>query len=98
VGVLPIRADEEKLGGIIHQAMYERLLLCDFAVAELTLAIPTFFTRCCGPSCTSWRGHGFPDANADVLRQRPRAPWGSSVSLRMARAHRQSQLVRGWYP
>jgi MAP3K TRAFs-binding domain len=35
-GMLPVRADEEQLGGIIHQAMYERLLLCDFAVADLT--------------------------------------------------------------
>jgi len=34
--MIPIRADEEELGGIIHQAMYERLLLCDFAVADLT--------------------------------------------------------------
>jgi MAP3K TRAFs-binding domain len=39
-GMLPIRADEEKLGGIIHQAMYERLLLCDFAVADLTTSNP----------------------------------------------------------
>jgi hypothetical protein len=36
VDMVPIRADEEELGGIIHQAMYERLLLCDFAVADLT--------------------------------------------------------------
>ena len=35
-GMVPIRADEEKLGGIIHKAMYERLLVCDFAVADLT--------------------------------------------------------------
>ena len=35
-GMIPIRADEEELGGIIHQAMYERLLLCDYAVADLT--------------------------------------------------------------
>jgi hypothetical protein len=34
--MLPIRADEEKLGGIIHKAMFERLLVCDFAVADLT--------------------------------------------------------------
>ena len=34
--MMPIRADEEELGGIIHRAMYERLLLCDFAVADLT--------------------------------------------------------------
>ncbi|WP_138732171.1 TRAFs-binding domain-containing protein [Modestobacter excelsi] len=39
-GMTPIRADEEKLGGIIHQAMFERLLLCDFAVADLTTANP----------------------------------------------------------
>ena len=25
----PIRADEEKVGGIIHKPMYERLILCD---------------------------------------------------------------------
>ena len=36
----PIRADEEKLGGIIHQTMYERLLLCDYAVADLTTGNP----------------------------------------------------------
>src|SRR5262249_30460981 len=34
--MMPIRADEEELGGIIHRAMYERLLVCDFAVADLT--------------------------------------------------------------
>jgi tetratricopeptide (TPR) repeat protein len=39
-GMIPIRADEEELGGIIHQAMYERLLVCDFAVADLTASNP----------------------------------------------------------
>lgn len=37
-GMEPVRADEERTGGIIHKAMYERLLLCDFAVADLTTA------------------------------------------------------------
>jgi hypothetical protein len=32
----PIRADEEVAGGIIHKAMFERLMLCDYAVADLT--------------------------------------------------------------
>jgi tetratricopeptide (TPR) repeat protein len=32
----PLRADEERTGGIIHKPMYERLMLCDFAVADLT--------------------------------------------------------------
>jgi len=35
-GMIPIRADEEKLGGIIHKTMYERLLVCNYAVADLT--------------------------------------------------------------
>jgi tetratricopeptide (TPR) repeat protein len=39
-GLQPIRADEERTGGIIHKAMFERLLLCDFAVADLTTANP----------------------------------------------------------
>ena len=32
----PIRADEETISGIIHKPMYERLILCDYAVADLT--------------------------------------------------------------
>lgn len=32
----PIRADEEETSGIIHKAMYERLILCDYAVADLS--------------------------------------------------------------
>lgn len=42
-GLKPIRADEERTGGIIHVAMYERLLLCEFAVADLTTANPNVF-------------------------------------------------------
>lgn len=34
----PIRADKETAGGIIHKAMFERLMLCDYAVADLTTA------------------------------------------------------------
>ena len=33
-----VRADEEKVDGIIHKAMYERLILCDYAIADLTTA------------------------------------------------------------
>jgi tetratricopeptide (TPR) repeat protein len=39
----PLRADEERTGGIIHKAMFERLLLCDFAVADLTTANANVF-------------------------------------------------------
>lgn len=42
-GLEPIRADEERVGGIIHRAMFERLLLCDFAVADLTTANANVF-------------------------------------------------------
>ena len=39
----PVRADEERTGGIIHKPMFERLLLCDFAVADLTTGNPNVF-------------------------------------------------------
>jgi tetratricopeptide (TPR) repeat protein len=42
-GLEPIRADEERTGGIIHKAMFERLILCDFAVADLTTANANVF-------------------------------------------------------
>ena len=39
----PIRADEEIIGGSIHKAMYERLILCDYAIADLTLSSANVF-------------------------------------------------------
>ncbi|HEX9940347.1 MAG TPA: TRAFs-binding domain-containing protein [Longimicrobium sp.] len=39
----PLRADEEMTGGIIHKPMFERLVLCGFAVADLTTANPNVF-------------------------------------------------------
>lgn len=39
----PIRADEEQTGGIIHTAMFERLILCEYAVADLTTANANVF-------------------------------------------------------
>lgn len=39
----PIRADEEIIGGIIHKPMFERLMLCDYAVADLTTANANVF-------------------------------------------------------
>lgn len=38
-----IRADEERSGGFIHLSMYERLLLAEIVVADLTLANPNVF-------------------------------------------------------
>lgn len=39
----PVRADEEMTGGIIHKPMYERLILCEYAVADLTTANANVF-------------------------------------------------------
>jgi hypothetical protein len=39
----PIRADEEVVGGIIHKPMFERLILCQYAVADLTTANANVF-------------------------------------------------------
>ena len=42
-GMKPIRADQEMSGGIIHTPMFERLLLCEYAVADLTTANANVF-------------------------------------------------------
>jgi tetratricopeptide (TPR) repeat protein len=42
-GLEPIRADEEQAGGIIHKPMYERLMLCEYAVADLSTANANVF-------------------------------------------------------
>jgi MAP3K TRAFs-binding domain len=42
-GMTPIRADEELTRGSIHKPMFERLILCDFAVADLTTANANVF-------------------------------------------------------
>src|SRR5512134_686038 len=42
-GLEPLRADEEMTGGIIHRPMFERLILCEYAVADLTTANANVF-------------------------------------------------------
>jgi len=42
-GLDPIRADEEKIGGAIHKPMFERLMLCQYAVADITGANPNVY-------------------------------------------------------
>jgi hypothetical protein len=39
----PLRADEEVTGGVIHKPIFERLILCEFAVADLTGANANVF-------------------------------------------------------
>jgi tetratricopeptide (TPR) repeat protein len=42
-GLDVIRADEEQVGGTIHKPMYERLMLCEFAIADVTGANPNVY-------------------------------------------------------
>ena len=42
-GLEPIRADEEIAGGVIHKPMFERLVLCEYAVADLSTANANVF-------------------------------------------------------
>jgi hypothetical protein len=42
-GLEPLRADEEMTGGIIHKPMFERLIPCEYAVADLTTANANVF-------------------------------------------------------
>jgi hypothetical protein len=42
-GMQPLRADEEMKGGLIHKPMFERLLFCEYAVADLTTANANVF-------------------------------------------------------
>ncbi len=43
VGFDPVRADEEVNAGIIHKAMFERLALSEYAVADLTIFNPNVY-------------------------------------------------------
>jgi hypothetical protein len=42
-GLESVRGDEEKIGGAIHKPMFERLMLCHYAVADITGANPNVF-------------------------------------------------------
>lgn len=42
-GLEPLRADKEMTGGLIHKAMFERLILCPYAVADMTTANANVF-------------------------------------------------------
>lgn len=39
----PLRADEEQARGIIHKSMFERLLLCEYVICDLTFANANVF-------------------------------------------------------
>jgi len=37
-GLSPVRSDELKTDGVLHRALFERLMLCEYALADLTAA------------------------------------------------------------
>ena len=41
--LVPLHADEELAGGVIHKPMFERLILCEYAVADLSAANANVF-------------------------------------------------------
>lgn len=43
VGFMPFRADEEGNAGLVHRPMFERLLLSDYAIADVTLQNPNVY-------------------------------------------------------
>ncbi|QIS19949.1 TRAFs-binding domain-containing protein [Nocardia terpenica] len=42
-GLTCLRADEDQVAAVIHKSMFERILLCPFAVADLTMANANVF-------------------------------------------------------
>ena len=42
-GLVAVRGDREETGGIIHTAMFARLLLAEFVIADMTTANPNVF-------------------------------------------------------
>lgn len=39
-GLEPVRSDLDKHGGVVHKGMFERILLCEYAIADLTTCNP----------------------------------------------------------
>src|SRR5919108_3279588 len=44
----PLRPDQEGVGGVLHKPVFERLILADCAVADLTTANANVFYGLCG--------------------------------------------------
>lgn len=93
-GMEPLRADEEAAGGIIHKPMFERLVLCDYAVADLTMANANVFYELGVRHAAKARstvllfadGHGRLPFDVAQLRALPYAIAGSGKPSRPAEA------------
>jgi uncharacterized protein DUF4071 len=42
-GLAPLRADQELVGGLIHKPMFERLVLADYVIVDITAANPNVY-------------------------------------------------------
>jgi MAP3K TRAFs-binding domain len=42
-GLQPLRAESDLVGGIVHKPMFERLIMCDYAIADLTTSNANVF-------------------------------------------------------
>src|SRR3954469_11121792 len=98
----PIRADEEVTGGIVHKPMFERLILCEYAVADLTFANANVFyelgvRHAVRPYSTVLlfsAGTRLPfDVELDRGIPYPLAPGGTPADLDAARAQLTERLV-----
>src|SRR2546427_5027337 len=95
-GMEPIRADQELSGGIIHKPMFERLILCEFAVADLTTANANVFyelgvrhgVRPASTILLFAEGAGQPPFAVALLRALPYALGADGRSARAARTRR----------
>ena len=97
-GMEPLRADEEMAGGIIHKPMYERLILCEYAVADLTTANANVFyelglrhaVREWSTVCIFAEGRGQLPFDVGMLRG---LPYHLGADGRPARAERDAQAL-----
>ena len=95
-GLVPLRADEEMSGGIIHKPMFERLIFCEYGVGDLTTANANVFyelgirhaVRPCSTVLLFAEGGGRLPFDVAPLRAMPYAlsPEGAPANVDEARA------------
>lgn len=87
-GMEPLRADHELIGGIIHKPMFERLMLCEFAIADLTGANANVFYEL-------GLRHGIRPATTVLVTAEPeRLPFDINLTHLQAGQERQARATR----
>lgn len=98
-GMQPLRADQELVGGIIHKPMFERLILADYAVADVTTANANVFyelgvRHAVRPYSTVLIGADVSRTPFDLAPDRVR-PYALDASGRPADADRDRETLTG---